>query len=207
MADKPVAKDWPSWAQKALQGVCYWIGHRRQLYAGYPLSEGAFVAEVCNLIHANLPDRQMLRCEVMYSKLLDRPVPKGSVLTELARADLVVLDRKTEKPVYVIELKRLSAGNSEINADLARLAEVKRHLPHLKAYLFLVSEAKRPTRFVNDEGASHRQWETIPNRNELYRVRRTWKAAHAFKSKDNAQYACLIEVFLERQPLGKSAPI
>jgi len=40
----------PRWTQRALQGVAYWMGHRRCLYRDYPLSEGALVAEVCNLI-------------------------------------------------------------------------------------------------------------------------------------------------------------
>jgi hypothetical protein len=54
----------PRWTQRALQGVAYWMGHRRCLYRDYPLSEGALVAEVCNLIYANLPDHLELHCEV-----------------------------------------------------------------------------------------------------------------------------------------------
>lgn len=52
----------PVWVDRALQGVTYWMGHRRCLYRDYPLSEGALVAEVCNLIYANLPEALQLLC-------------------------------------------------------------------------------------------------------------------------------------------------
>lgn len=94
-------KKWPPWAKNALQGITHWIGHRRCLYRNYPLSEGALVAEICNLIHANLPDELTLLCEVQYSKLLHK-YDKPAELTERARADLVVVEKVTsteEKPV------------------------------------------------------------------------------------------------------------
>ena len=67
---KTALNKYPSWIERALQGITYWIGHRRCFYRSYPLSEGALVAEVCNLIHANLPDALSLMCEVQYSKIL-----------------------------------------------------------------------------------------------------------------------------------------
>lgn len=51
MLEKPKV---PRWALKSLQGITYWIGHRRSLYDQYPLGESAFVAELCNLIYAHL---------------------------------------------------------------------------------------------------------------------------------------------------------
>src|SRR5450759_1842594 len=48
-------EDVPDWARQALQGVTYWMGHRRCFYRNHPLTEGALVAEICNLVHANLP--------------------------------------------------------------------------------------------------------------------------------------------------------
>ena len=100
-------KRWPSWTREALQGVTYWIGHRRCLYRDYALSEGALVAEICNLIYANLPDDFVLMCEVQYSRLIgydERPTE----LTERARADLVVAEKESGTgtdpvPRFVIE--------------------------------------------------------------------------------------------------------
>lgn len=51
MLDNPKT---PRWARKLLQGITYWIGHRRSLYDQYPLGESAFAAEFCNLIYAQL---------------------------------------------------------------------------------------------------------------------------------------------------------
>ena len=114
------------------------------------LAEGALVAEICNLIHANLPD-STLTCEVQYSKLLpNAPKPeKGGkekqILTQRARADLVIsegpLDFDGEPdPKFIIEVKRSSAPKSYIDADLRRLAEVSRRHPHGRAFLFLVAD-------------------------------------------------------------------
>jgi hypothetical protein len=113
---------WPFWLGRALQGITYWMGHRRCLYRHYPLSEGALVAEVCNLIHANLPDKFSLMCEVQYSKLLQRD-EKPTELTVRARADLVVAEEARNSkdqliPKFIIEVKRASAQTAQIDADL-----------------------------------------------------------------------------------------
>jgi hypothetical protein len=84
----------PKWVERALQGVTYWMGHRRCLYRDFPQSEGALVAEVCNLIYANLPEGLQLLCEVQYSSLMTSgSLPE--ILQGKIRADLVV----AEKPV------------------------------------------------------------------------------------------------------------
>ena len=192
-------KPWPSWMHHALQGITYWIGHRRCFYRNYPLSEGALVAEVCNLIHSNLPDDLTLKCEVQYSDLLG-DIPRPDELTERARADLVVFNKPTEEddesvPMCIIEVKRAAAPNSQINADLRRLAAVLDLLPSVRMFLFVISEAQRPVHFVNAEGHSILGKRQIPHPKGYYRVRRTWKAAHAYTKRERAHYACLIEVF------------
>lgn len=196
---KTIKEDWPLWAQKALQGVAYWIGHRRCLYRNYPLSEGALVAEVCNLIHANLPDHLVLLCECQYSQFVGSD-EKPAELTKRARADLVVAEKAKKKggkpiPKFIIEVKRKMAPAAQVNADLRRLAMVRGVRPALRTFLFLISEAQRPARFVDKEGKSFLGKHKIPGSAGYYRVRRTWKAAHAFTKRDRAQYACLIEVY------------
>jgi hypothetical protein len=196
---KSKLKKQPKWVERALQGVAYWMGHRRCLYRDYPLSEGALVAEVCNLIYANLPKDLQLLCEVQYSDFVKRdPLPK--ILQGKIRADLVIAEKPAPSgdkpaPKFVIEVKRASASKSQINADLFRLAVARRLCPGIRAFLFVISEAKRPKRFVHKEGHSLSGHHDIPKSRGYYRVRRTWKAAHAFKKRDRAQYACLVEVY------------
>jgi hypothetical protein len=192
-------EDVPLWAKRALQGVTFWIGHRRCVYRGYPLAESALVAEICNLIYANLPNDFLLQCEVQYSNLLEgKEIP--TLLTQRARADLLV-SRKPDKkggapvPKYIIEVKRAGAPKVQIDADLRRLAAVRREHKDIRVFMFLIAEAQRPTRFVNSEGVSIRGKQNIPKSEGQYRVRGTWKAAHAFSKKDGAQYACLLEAF------------
>jgi hypothetical protein len=189
----------PRWAQRALQGGAYWMGHRRCLYRDYPLAEGALVAEVCNLIYANLPENLQLLCEIQYSSFVnDAPLPR--ILQGRIRADLVVAERPARSgadpvPKFIIEVKRASSPQALITADLQRLVAARRLCPDIRAFLFVISEAKRPKRFVHREGRSLGGKHVIPNSDGYYRVRRTWKAAHAFEKRDRAQYACLIEVY------------
>jgi hypothetical protein len=195
---------WPNWAEQALQGLAFWIGHRHALYRHYPLSEGALVAETCNLIHAHLGDGESLLCEEQYKRLLPtRVLPAG--IGSKSRADLVVIDGISAKDakakatlaevaVAVVEVKRYSAPKAQIDYDLQRLAMLKLAVPRIRAFLFVVSEAKRPARFVSPDGRAILGETPIPNSNGHYRVRRACKATAAFSGKETAHYACIIEV-------------
>ena len=73
------------------------------------------------------------------------------------RADLVIAEKPAPSgdkpaPKFVIEVKRASASISQMNADLFRLAVARRLCPGIRAFLFVISEAKRPKRFVHKEG-------------------------------------------------------
>jgi hypothetical protein len=199
-----VSTEIPRWIQRALQGITYWIGHRRCLYRRYPLAEGALVAEVCNLIHANLPDELLLKCEVQYSDLLRREIKyekeARTILTQKSRADLVIVKRSTNRfkknvPTFIIEVKRASAPKSQIVRDLCRLAEASRRYPSIKTFMFLIAESHRPNDFVDEHGKSRKKKFSIAESSGHYYVRKTWKAAHALSTIERAQYACLIEVF------------
>jgi hypothetical protein len=193
---------WPAWSERALQGLAFWIGHRHSLYRYYPLSEGALVAETCNLIYANLRGGEALRCEVQYSHL----VPNGDWPPELgskARADLVVINDRGQaadnslvgQVVAAIEVKRAFAPKSQIDYDLERLAAFKLANVNARALLLVVAEAHRPTRFVAPEGKAILGKRDIPGCGAHYRVRRACKAAAAFSGKESAHYACILEVF------------
>jgi hypothetical protein len=190
--------DVPNWSRKSLQGITYWIGHRRSLYDRYPLGESAFVAEICNLIFAHLGKDYELQCEVMYKELSDgKPLP--AIFGKRARADIVVSEKSSRGsdpvPRFVIEVKRGSAPTKEIDNDLQRLAAIARIDRGLRTMLFVVSEAKRLDRFVTSEGQSITGYHPIPDDIGHFRVRKTYKAAHAFKTRDRAQYASLLEVY------------
>jgi hypothetical protein len=195
----------PKWAERALQGLTFWIGHRHALYNGHPLVEGALVVEACNLIRANLSNGEILLCEVQYSRLVTSgqwPISLGVK----CRADLTLVKgpigsqpRESGDLVHsasaVIEVKRASASRAEIDNDLRRLAALKSRNPSVRALLFLVSEARRPIRFVSDEGRAIRGKQEISMTTAYYCVRRACKAASSFAGRNSAHYACIIEVF------------
>lgn len=192
--------DIPYWLKRALLGTCYWIGHRRALYRDYPLGESAMVAELCNLLFANLPTNLKLICEVQYSQIID--ISEGdSAFTEKSRVDLCIcgpIENKKANPLehllYVLEVKRGKASKAAINADLRRLLELKRARPEIRAFLLLISEGQRPTDFVTEESFAIRKNLPIANTSGFCRTRVVMKAVQAVKSLNTAHYGCAIEI-------------
>lgn len=200
------------WLEHALQGLAFWIGHRHSLFKDYPLSEGALVAEACNLIQANLPHDLILLPECMYRNL----VAKGSKVQGVgaqARADLILCDAAAKvvgregdlspHTKFVIEVKRGNASAQSINEDLTRLhAFLKVATRGTRCLLLVVSESLAPRRFVRD-GKAILGRHSILGSTGYFRVRRSVKAAASFSGKESAHYVCLLEVFLEGQRPAK----
>jgi phytoene dehydrogenase-like protein len=204
---KPRRPNCPRWAVKALQGLSYWIGYRHSLYADHPLPEAAMVVETCNLIYANLPDDDTLVCERLYRTLL----PDGGWPTAYgrqARVDLLVLRDRPKRPTaderlhdasfVAIEVKRASAQHALIDRDLQRLTHLKATLPSNRAMLFVISEARRPERFVDSNGVRSKRKHPIPDTDAHFRVIRACKATSLFSGKDTAHYSCILEIFLNK---------
>lgn len=200
------------WLEHALQGLAFWIGHRHSLFSGYPLAEGALVAEACNLIQANLPNQLVLLPECLYRNL----VPVGTNILDVkgqSRADLVICSdvardvgregNVSEFVKFVIEVKRGSAPKREIDSDLQRLHNFLACSKNgVRAFLFVVAEGRAPERFVKG-GQSVLGYHPVPGTKGHYRVRRTVKAAASFSGKETAHFVCLIELFLEGQNTTK----
>jgi hypothetical protein len=193
-----------TWMETALQGLAFWIGHRRALFRHYPLPEGALVAEACNLLQANKPDDLVLKPECMYKNL----VPTGRLpkdISSQARADLVVCNANARQAdrsqnisdlvKFVLEVKRGDAPKHLINEDLRRLQSFLRaSSPDIRAFLLIASEANSPNMFVEDGKAIRRKVQ-IAGSPGHFMVRRTLKASGSFSGKTSAHYVCLVELF------------
>jgi len=173
------------------------MGHRRSIYRYYELGESAIVAEISNLIHAHLPDKYRLKCEVQFSKFI-KGGEQSSILTERARVDLVIASVKNKKlkAEYIIEVKRAKASKRSITNDLQRLVAVKSNKPHVRCFLVVVSETYRPSQFVSPKGTAIHKTIKVIDTDGYYKVRLVCKAASSFKRVESANYACLIEVFV-----------
>ncbi len=193
-----------TWMETALQGLAFWIGHRRALFRHYPLPEGALVAEACNLLQANKPDDLVLKPECMYKNLVSTGrLPKD--ISSQARADLVVSNADARQAdrgqnisdhvKFVLEVKRGDAPKHLIYEDLRRLQSFLRAAsPDVRAFLLIASEANSPNMFVKDGKAIRRKVQ-IDGSPGHFMVRRTLKASGSFSSKTSAHYVCLVEVF------------
>lgn len=191
MKKKKDKNDIPNWLNMAMRGVVCWIGWRRSFYRMHNLVEGAIVAEVCNIIAANLGDGQQLICEKLYKEINPNfPIGKSP------RADLAIVQKQKKSRVitHVIEVKRSSSA--KILDDVERLGELKLLNPEIKTYLLIVSEQKRPCDYVTENGCAVRnvfKHKVKKNKYE-YNVRRVVKMSHTFKKKNHAHYACILEI-------------
>jgi len=192
------------WLETALQGLCFWIGHRHALFRDYPLTEGALVGELCNLIQANKPDYLTLFPEKMYKAF----IPKSAITGDwpgLTRADLILCSksyRQSEQKAdlsqavrFVIEVKRAVANQALILDDLKRLAKYLSVAGSGKrGFLVVIGESGPPEKFVTVNGNARREKPKIDDTDACYQVRRVLKAASSFNGQSSAHYACLIEV-------------
>nr|GEU29185.1 hypothetical protein [Tanacetum cinerariifolium] len=207
----------PAWLGQTLQGVSFWVGHRRSIYSAYELSEGALVAELCNLLHAHISENYRLRCEELYKKFL----PKGVCWPQVgpkARVDLSIWERfrHSDSPrfkqriLYAIEVKRARASTAEIDQDLYRLAGIVQNSDGIRAILCVISEGTRPKRFTTTQGTRKIGDVPIPNTNCVYQVIVVKKAAEIYGDRDRGHYACAIEhcqasFAVRRMPAGQQS--
>jgi hypothetical protein len=190
----------PLWLRRALLGVCYWVGHRRAYYRRHPLMEGAIVAELCNLINANLPEKYDLRCEVPYSSFV-RVGQQTSVFTERSRVDLCITQpEEGNDPRFIIEVKRGSVSEVSIQADLVRLAEVKKRKRGLRTLLIGVTERLLPEPYVTADGfPSSRAFGISREPDYICKVLSAQKAIHLVTDLTVAHFAYALEVLPRRR--------
>ncbi len=195
----------PQWLIDAMQGVTFWIGHRRTIFRHYPLSESALVTEACNLIQANISENYYLFPEQTYKKLSKAPLPP--ILDKQKRADLAIYyseEKNTKKDVdnlrYVFEVKRANTTKKSRIKDIKRLAcllEDKRN-SNIRCFLIVISEHDMPEDYVTLEGNARTTKHFIDcgnTKTAYYSVRRVLKASAGFRNKKSGHYACIIEVF------------
>ncbi len=175
------------WIDPVLQGLAYWIGYKKELYRHHLLNEGAIVVEVASLINANKSDGDTVKCEQYYDQF------EGISGTKI-RADISIL--KGNETHTVIEVKREESGKIMIQKDLFKLIRIKEKHPNVKCYQIIVSQGKRPQKFVTLNGVSDRKSYAIINTNYAAKAIRVCKSTSSFRdeSPNKANYVCLVEI-------------
>jgi hypothetical protein len=130
----------PEWSKEVFQGLVYWIGYKQQLYNHYPIREGEIVSETLGLLSSKIDNTFRINAEVMYKDIIKD-------WDNNQRADIVI-SQKSEKfdyhkdALFVIEVKRKEAPESEVKKDLERLAKLKDKNKNLRCFLLYVSPNK-----------------------------------------------------------------
>jgi len=169
--------------EKALQGLAFWISHRQIRHYRQPLNEGALVVEFVDLLEARLGKEFKVYCEKQCDTLRNERMD-----VEIKRGDL---------RVAAIEFKRILAGKASIFDDMKKLAKLKNK--DVSRFLVVVSENKRPTKYVDKDGNAIEGDLNQKGKGDFSaRIRRVLKSTASFgkagKKLPNANYCCLIEV-------------
>ncbi len=169
--------------ETALQGLAFWISYEQILHGKHPLNigENALVTEFVNLLKTKLNNEFKIsrekQCEPSRKKLMDVEIKKGDLR------------------VAAIEFKRISAGKAAIQEDMKKLLELK--TKNVSCFLVVVSENKRPTKYVNKDGKAI-TGNLVQKGNFSAYVKRVLKSTASFgkgeKGLPRANYCCLIEI-------------
>jgi len=190
----------PEWSKEVFQGLVYWIGYKQQLYNHYPIREGEIVGETLALLSSKIDNTFRINAEVMYKNLVDD-------WDNNQRADIVISQKNEifdykKDSLFVIEVKRKEAPESEVAKDLERLAKLKDKNKNLRCFLLYVSPNEKP-KYVSDLGIASREIIYLEN-NYIAKVRQVKKALSQFytlkdgkkveHAVEKAHYACFIEI-------------
>lgn len=192
----------PDWLTLPMQALAFWVGYQHCVYRHHDLPEGAIVAEFTRLVDAEIGLQRVVVREPMYRDLL---APVGAAWRDASRCDLAVRVKgagKQQGPAEaVVEVKRGSASDAVIDADLLALDQLKKADSRIRAFLLLVAQANWPRRWVSHLGTANRDAESFTvvdscgeEQEVKVRVRRVTKAAQSFRSIHTASYCCLLEV-------------
>ncbi len=134
----------PSWAERTLQGLAFWMGYKKQLYGNHPIPEAAIVTELLSLLYIDTDRNEELFSEVKYSDII-------TAYPEKRRADIVL---KSKEAVSVIEVKRGYLSNQKLDKDFYKLASLHKSNPELRCFMVLACEQTRPSRFITEKGVA-----------------------------------------------------
>jgi hypothetical protein len=177
-----------------MQGVVHWMGLRDCYFAAYPLTEGAIVAELCNLIAASLPSDLKLSPEFRIEELTG---VKQSGKGRREAVDLVIERRSVGRPIpplFCIEVKRWKKGSYEEDIDKLQAAKAARN-GTWRGFVLVVAQGSRPDALVTEKGLARRRGKMSTKAGSEFLVRRVCKALHTLKADSTTGYwACLLEV-------------
>lgn len=192
----------PYWISAPMQALAFWVAYQNEIYRHHHLPEGALVAELARLIHGAIPSHLRLICEPLCLKFASES--QGEWRNN-QRVDLAIEEyRVAENPprgIAVLEVKRYSAPQTELEHDLVKLKYLKESSERLSTYLLVVAQEEMPDIFVSPNGIASSEIHTLCIEDEnkqaieiQYKVRLVKKASASFKSIWTATYCCLVEV-------------
>lgn len=105
--------------EKMLQGLSYWMGYKRECYAGHSIMENVAVDAAVGILNAHI-DHSIYRimCEYSYKSI------PGAFSPGNKRADLVIIDKRTNTCICAMEFKMSTNTNGGVIPDINKISSL-----------------------------------------------------------------------------------
>ena len=191
-------KHWHS----TLQGLSYWIAYKRQYFSRHLLPEGAIVAELTQLLSANIETGMKIECERMYKSFGYKEFGQGRMdiaigkITDTEKAKAKKGKRRStiDELHEMVEVKRYEGDKKKLFKDMEKLALVSDENNEVRKFLVVVGQNKLPDLFFTDKHKV-RTGNVYDGENEVEAHPRSGKKAYSTK-KDGVKgtFSVIIEI-------------
>ena len=105
--------------EKMLQGLSYWMGYKKECYAGHSIMEHVAVDAAVGILNAHI-DHSIYKivCEYTYKSI------PGVVSPSNKRADIAILDKRTNTCICVMEFKMSTNTNGCVKDDINKISNI-----------------------------------------------------------------------------------
>ena len=129
--------------EKMLQGLSYWMGYKKECYAGHSIMEHVAVDAAMGILNAHI-DHSFYRvhCEYLYKYIPGTANPGDQ------RADLVIIEKKTNTCICAIEFKMSTNTNGGIISDINKISSIPSTVSRLVVLLSPKEKASVVSPFI-----------------------------------------------------------
>ena len=200
----------PGWTNNALQSLAFWMAYRETRYRHHPLTEGAIVHELSELLHSLIKvgdsDKNYLYREIRYANIC-----KASQETSRNRADILIATEAlgvnkarshdfSRSAKCVVEVKRWPSLTNDIKSDIKRLAKVASH-SKVRTFLIIACQSGIPKKLLDWETGKTGLTKLVQQKilfhddpTIRYKVRRSCVASASVNKNRSAKVVTMIEV-------------
>lgn len=138
--------------EKMLQGLSFWMGYKKECYAGHSIMEQVAVDAAVGILNAHLDHtKYKIVCEYPYQSI------PGVVASNNQRVDLVILDKVANTCVCAMEFKMSTNTNGGVKGDIKKMSSIPSTVSRLVILLSPKEKDSVVTPFITPNNHARRK--------------------------------------------------